>query len=136
MWELLKAPTALSTEQGAQHHMIRFLAFLLFSAPVLAAPPPGADTDSPVGRWFQLLKQPETGYPCCSMSDCRPVAYRIVGDHFQAFIDHESFGNRAPDDWRDVPPTAVLHHHDNPIGDAVACFYSGTIVCFVEGSRV
>jgi hypothetical protein len=59
--------------------MIRFLAFLLLSAPVLAAPPPGTDMDSPVSHWFQLLKQPETGYLCCSISDCRPVAYRTVG---------------------------------------------------------
>jgi hypothetical protein len=116
--------------------MIRFLAFLLLSAPVLAAPPSGSGIDSPVSRWFQLLKQPETGYLCCSISDCRPVAYRTVGNHFQAFIDRKSFGPRAPDDWRDVPPTAVLHRHDNPTGEAVACFYSGVIICFVEAPRV
>ena len=82
--------------------MIRFLALLLFSTPAFAAPPPGTDMDSPIARWFQVLKQPETGYLCCSIADCRPVAYRTVGNHFQAFIDRKSFGPRAPDDWRDV----------------------------------
>jgi len=111
--------------------MIGFLALLLFMAPAFAAPPGGVNADSPIAEWFKDLKQPGTGYGCCSIADCRPVAYRTIGHRFQAFIDQKSFGPRAPDLWMDVPSAAVLHGHDNPVGEAIACLYEGAIICFV-----
>lgn len=99
-----------------------------------AKPPPGADPDSPMAAWYQSLAQPETGYPCCSVADCRPVQYRTVGDRYEAFIDRKSFGASAPDDWVRVPKAHVLRRHDNPTGEAVACWFIGEIRCFVEGS--
>jgi hypothetical protein len=102
----------------------------------VAKPPDGADPDSPLAHWYQSLAQPETGYPCCSVADCRTVQYRTAGDHFEAFIDRKSFGTSAPDDWLPVPSEHVLHRHDNPTGEAVVCWYNGEIRCFVEGSGI
>lgn len=112
--------------------MIRFLALLLFMCPAFAAPPADVNADLPIARWFKDLKQPGTDYGCCSIADCRPVAYRTIGRRYQAFIDQKTFGPRAPDLWMDVPSAAVLHRHDNPVGEAVACLYEGAIICFVE----
>jgi hypothetical protein len=62
------------------------------------------------------------------------VQYRIAGDHYEVFIDRKSFGENAPDQWLAVPDKVVLHRHDNPVGEAVACYYGGEVKCFVEAS--
>ena len=54
-----------------------FLLSMLGVASAPAAPPDGADPNSPIGQWFQSLKQPGSGASCCSIADCRPVDYRI-----------------------------------------------------------
>jgi hypothetical protein len=59
-----------------------------------------------------------------------------VADHFEAFIDRRTFGAEAPDAWVPVPPSNVLHRQDNPTGEAVVCWYSGQIRCFVEGAGI
>ena len=92
--------------------------------------------DPALAPWYQSLEQPGTGYPCCSISDCRTVQYRTVADHFEAFIDRRTFGEDAPDDWLPVPPEHVLHRRDNPTGEAVVCWYNGEIRCFVEGAGI
>jgi len=102
------------------------------AVPACAAPPPGADLS--LAPWFQSLAQPDTGYPCCSVADCRTVQYRAVADHFEAFIDRRTFGADAPDAWVAVPSANVLRRRDNPTGEAVACWYNGEIRCFVEGA--
>ncbi len=104
------------------------------AAPAFAKPPPGADPS--LAPWFQSLAQPDTGYPCCSVADCRTVQYRAVADHFEAFIDRRSFGGDAPEAWVAVPPANVLHRRDNPTGEAVACWFNGEIRCFVEGAGI
>src|SRR5277367_3081477 len=105
-------------------HRTSLAALLLFTplataALALAKPPPGADGS--LAPWFQSLAQPYTGYPCCSVADCRTVQYRAVADHFEAFIDRRTFGADAPDSWVPVPPSNVLHRKDNPTGEAVVC---------------
>lgn len=97
-----------------------------------AAPPPGADPA--LAPWFRSLQQPGTGWGCCSIADCRPVRYRMADDHYEAFIDRQSFGANAPDQWEPVPPDHVIRTADNPTGEAVACWYAGEIRCFVEAS--
>ncbi len=109
-------------------------ALLGATALALAKPPPGADGS--LAPWYQSLAQPNTGYPCCSVADCRTVQYRAVADHFEAFIDRRTFGADAPDDWVPVPPSNVLHRKDNPTGEAVVCWYNGEIRCFVEGAGI
>lgn len=98
-----------------------------------AAPPPGADPD--LAPWFRSLRQPNTDLSCCDRSDCRTVQYRIVDGHFQAFIGGEfARWQNPPYAWVDVPDGSVLHRHDNPTGEGVACWAGMRIICFVEGT--
>jgi hypothetical protein len=102
-------------------------------APLGAAPP--ADGDASLAPWFRSLKQPKTELSCCDRSDCRTVQYRIIDGHFQAFIGGEfSRWQNPPFAWVDVPEDSVLHRHDNPTGEGVACWSGRTIICFVEGT--
>jgi len=109
---------------GAMIMMVNFFAH--------AAPPAGADPA--LAPWFQSLGQPETGYPCCSIADCRPVQSRTTADHFEVFIDRKSFGADAPNAWVRVPAENILHRKDNPLGEPVACWYINEVRCFVQGS--
>jgi hypothetical protein len=98
-----------------------------------AAPPPGADpSQSP---WFQNLRRPGSGFPCCSEADCRNVDTRAVGGRLEVFIDRNTFGSRAPDGWVAVPPANVLAGSGNPTGGPVACWTAwGGVLCFVPGA--
>ncbi len=107
----------------------RLLVCVLSSAAVLtvtyglAAPPPGADPNSAMGRWFQSLRQPGTGTSCCSLSDCRLTDYRAGADGYEALV-----GGR----WRAVLQDKILRGVTNPTGRAVVCARpEGTILCFV-----
>jgi hypothetical protein len=110
-------------------------ASLIYAHPIAlrAAPPPGADPD--LAPWFRSLHQPRTNLSCCDRSDCRTVQYRIVNGHFQAFIGGEFPRWQSPPyAWVDVPDDSVLHRHDNPTGEGVACWGGTKIICFVEGT--
>lgn len=100
------------------------LALLAFSV-AWGAPPEGADPNSPIGQWFQSLKQPGTDdVSCCSIADCRPVDYRIEAE---VAVDGK---------WLPVPPNKIVHR-ENPTGRAVLCKsrISETIWCFVPASE-
>jgi hypothetical protein len=121
----------------ACHRVVRGIAAATLigclQTPVRAAPP--ADADTALGPWFRSLRQPRTELSCCDRSDCRMVKYRIVDGHFQAFIGGEfSRWQNPPYAWVDVPEDNVLHNHDNPTGEGVACWSGRTIICFVEGT--
>jgi len=104
-----------------------------YHAPLRAAPPPGADPN--LAPWFQGLRQPQTNLSCCDRSDCRTVRYRIVNGHFQAYIGGEfARWQNPPYDWVDVPDESILHNHDNPTGEGVACWAGAKIICFIEGT--
>ena len=97
--------------------------FLAAAAPALAAPPP--DADPSLAPWFRGLHVPGTGTSCCSMADCRPTDSRIVGDHYEVFVEGK---------WLLVPPDLVLKNLDNPTGRAVVCWTpTAGILCFVRG---
>ena len=114
--------------------MFRWLMFFGFLLTVLgigvapAAPPDGADPNSPVGQWFQSLKQPGSGASCCSIADCRPVDDRLGSDGYEARLD---------DKWVKVPDQRVLHGQSNPTARAIVCRspISGAILCFVPASE-
>jgi hypothetical protein len=113
------------------------VAGLLCTAPLRAAPPPGADPD--LAPWFKSLRQPQTNLSCCDRADCRAdcrmVRSRIVDGHLQAFIGEEfARWQNPPHAWVDVPETSILHRHDNPTGEGVACWAGARIICFVEGT--
>ncbi len=100
------------------------LAMLVLATGTAAAKPP-PNPDPAVSPWYEDLRQPGTGRSCCSIADCRPVDYRIVEDHYEAFVD---------DQWMPVPPDKVLRRFDNPTGRAVVCWTPELgIMCFVEG---
>lgn len=104
--------------------MSRFLVFVLSALTLArlayAAPPEGADPNSPRAAWFNSLRTPE-GASCCSIADCRPVEAQLVTDGWQIRID---------DEWVDVPPEVILRR-DNQDGRPIACLYFGKIRCFV-----
>jgi hypothetical protein len=98
-----------------------------------AAPPAGADPE--LAPWFRNLRQPQNNLSCCDRSDCRSVRYRVVDGRFQAFIGSEfARWQNPPYTWVDVPENSVLHRHDNPTGEGVACWAGAQIICFVEGT--
>jgi hypothetical protein len=104
-----------------------------YHAPLRAAPPPGADPN--LAPWFRSLHQPQTNQSCCDSADCRTVRYRILNGHFQAYIGGEfARWQNPPYTWVDVPEDSVLHNHDNPTGEGVACWAGEKIICFVEGT--
>lgn len=95
-------------------------------APSDAAPPENAD---PALRdWFQSLKQPGTSISCCSISDCRPVEYRLAKDGYDALVNGH---------WVRVPAGKVLHHTANPTAQGILCQqpFGGSILCFVPASE-
>ena len=104
-----------------------------YQSPLRAAPPANADPE--LAPWFRSLRQPETNMSCCDRSDCRMVRYRIMHGRIQAFIGQEfARWQNPPNDWVDVPESSVLHNHDNPTGEGVACWAGARIICFVEGT--
>lgn len=110
---------------------IAALALLMLAArTAYAEPPAGTDPNSPEARWYQALKQPATGYGCCSIADCRPVPFHSEAGHFTAFIARGRFPN-GDDAWHDVPDGAVIRDKPNPTGEAVACWYAREVRCFV-----
>lgn len=84
------------------------------SAPSIAAPPPDLVPNPVISEWFKSLRQPGTSMPCCSVSDCRRVDYRIADDgRYEVMLDGL---------WYRVPNHFVLRNEGNPVGKAVACY--------------
>jgi hypothetical protein len=111
-----------------------FVFVVLAGTDAVGFPPSNADPAQ--AQWYESLTVPHSQRSCCSVSDCRPVNARLRGDHWQAFIGKQAFGQSAPDAWVDVPPAHVLDHEPNPTGSAVACWFSGEILCFVRPAEV
>jgi hypothetical protein len=107
------------------------LAFTFLVTSALAAPPDGADPA--LSSWYQSLKQPGTGYLCCSIADCRNVITRERNGNIEAFISRETFHD-GTDEWVVVPESIILHGHDNLTGAPVLCWYNHQVRCFVEAS--
>ena len=115
-------------------HALAAASILFGYQPLLRAAPP-TDADPNLAPWFRSLRQPNTDQSCCDRADCRTVRYRVVDGHFQAFIGSEfSRWQNPPYAWVDVPESSVLHRHDNPTGEGVACWSGRTIICFIEGT--
>lgn len=96
----------------------------------LGAPPEGADPA--LAPWYRSLRNPERGFGCCDLSDCRPTDWRRAGDGVQAWIG-DAFGIQ-PGRWEDIPPETIIRRTDNPEGRAVLCWKPGPgVLCFVKG---
>ncbi|HXZ02280.1 MAG TPA: hypothetical protein VEI03_19960 [Stellaceae bacterium] len=107
------------------------LALLSVGTVCLARPPENADPA--FAPWFQSLRAPDGGL-CCSEADCRPVEYRISGDHYEVLIGKQ-YGDDVLPHWEEVPADSVLSKTDNPTGRAIACWLPYTnpkVLCFVR----
>lgn len=94
------------------------LAALAATLSASAQPPPGADPNSDMGKWFKSLKS-NKGLPCCDVSDCRRVEARLVNGYYEALIDEE---------WARVPDDKITPV-ENPTGRYIACY------TYYDGSR-
>ena len=72
------------------------LALVMAVAPRIGEAEPPADADPALRPWFESLKQPGTGVSCCSISDCRPVQYRLAPEGYEALVG--SLWVHVPDD--------------------------------------
>ena len=90
--------------------------------------PPDEGVDPALRGWFESLKQPGSGVPCCSVADCRPADYRLAREGYEVFLDQR---------WVRVPDERILRGLHNPVGRAVVCRSpaSGTIICFVPADE-
>ena len=91
-----------------------FCAVTLIVYSAEAAPPVGLPPNPAFSEWFKGLRQPGTSLPCCSISDCRRVDFRIASDgRYEAMVEGQ---------WYRVPNRFVLRQQENPVGKAVACY--------------
>lgn len=117
----------------------------VYCALCAAASSPSLAHDGVNDGWYEDLMQPGQlhGF-CCTKRDCKNVTARTVGNHFEVWIDSKTFPDlpnspfegHAPNAWVPVPEEAILHHHDNPTGEPVACWYQQQVRCFIEGTQV
>jgi hypothetical protein len=78
-----------------------------------------------LSRWFEGLRQPGTPLPCCAISDCRRVEYRMAGNSYQIRLEGL---------WYDVPSNIILRGKGNPVGAAVACYRTTFGYTTLEGA--
>src|SRR5205809_1559646 len=101
---------------------------LVLSQVAVAAPPDSRDPA--LTPWFESLKQPGTGAPCCSIADCRTVESRQDRDGYEVLIDGR--WKMSVPFWLHVPPDRIIDGIDNPTGRGVVCFTpEAGILCFV-----
>jgi hypothetical protein len=101
---------------------------LALSQAAVAAPPDRRDPA--LAPWFESLKQPGTGAPCCSIADCRTVELRQDGDGYEVLIDGR--WKVSVPFWLRVPPNRIIEGIDNPTDRGVVCFTpEAGILCFV-----
>jgi hypothetical protein len=73
--------------------------------------------------WFKSLKQPGSGFSCCSRSDCERTKAEFIGGQWQAVV------NGA---WTVIPPEKELDTMSYD-GEAYVCNKpDGKIICFVR----
>ena len=100
-------------------------ALLLATAAAHAAPPAGADPDSPTGQWFRSLVR-EDGMSCCAESDCRPVAPNELRASGETGLEV-----RVESKWVEVPEYMIVRRDDNPIGKSIICRSRAEVYCVV-----
>jgi hypothetical protein len=110
-----------------------FMAVQMAVAITAAAAPP-ANPDPALGPFYKSLTAPDTGFSCCSESDCRPVRTRVRDGREQVYIGIETYPG-APNTWIDIPDSKRLAPRENPVGEPVACWdIRYGLMCFVQGA--
>jgi hypothetical protein len=105
---------------------------LLLAMPTFAQDGMHGQGHAPNHDWYQELKQPGTGYSCCTGTingiegDCRPTrAYLTEEGQWRALIDGK---------WVLIPPRAVLKQLAPDGRSHICASRSGMIYCFLGGS--
>jgi hypothetical protein len=60
-------------------------------------------------HWYETLRQPGTGYPCCNNQDCRPTTARRAGADIEVLVDGQWTAVRPELIIEAMPPDA--NHH-------------------------
>ena len=124
--------SALTAHHGTAVRIGREIAIavgLALNQAAVAAPPDSPDPA--LAPWFESLKQPGTGAPCCSIADCRTVESRQDRDGYEVLIDGR--WRMSIPFWLRVPPNRIIDKIDNPTNRGVVCFTpEAGILCFVR----
>ena len=105
------------------------LAGIVVAEPAVAGPPENADPK--LAPWFESLRQPGSGVPCCSIADCRTTEFRQDREGYEVLIDER--WKLSSKFWLRVPDSRIIDKIDNPTGGAVVCFTpEAGILCFVR----
>jgi hypothetical protein len=111
--------------------MRAFILATLLAGTAIAAPPPVGSEDwavmGPHSGWIEGLRR--NGVSCCDSSDGRPVDARVHGGRWQVKFRSGQLPT-APLHWTDVEDAAVLRVA-NPVGQAIAFWAGGRVLCFV-----
>lgn len=121
------------------HLLVWTIAGVLGSAPVCAAPPPGADPNSPEAAWYRGADTQDCA-SCCDIADGRPVQARPDTTSplgWAVFLDGTwvaiPVGTRATRcGTRDGATTwgTLGDYPAHPAGHAVVWIFQGQIRCF------
>jgi hypothetical protein len=87
--------------------------WIFYAAVAAAAPPIDVPVDPALQAWFKSLKQPGSQQLCCSISDCRFIAYEVRDGHYEVRIEGWTYV---------VPNESILRKTDNPTNKAVVCY--------------
>jgi len=88
--------------------------------------------DPKIRDWFKSVRS-KNGIPCCDMADGHRTTWRGTSEG----------GYEVPiaDEWRKVPPEAIVYNAGNPTGEAIVWYVKQGeniyhIRCFVPGGGV
>ena len=98
------ASTAHHETAGSIGRKIAITVGLALGQAAVAAPPD--NPDPALAPWFESLKQPGTGAPCCSIADCRTVEFRQDRDGYEVLIDGR--WKVSIPFWLRVPPNRII----------------------------
>jgi hypothetical protein len=107
---------------------IAAIAVIVLASLAHAAPPAGADPDSPVGQWFQGLAR-DDGMSCCEVSDCRPIETGEL-----RYDDSDGLQVKVEAQWQDVPEYKIVRRSDNPLGKSIVCRAKAEVFCVIPYS--
>src|SRR5579883_409625 len=106
-------------------HFAAAIAAGFFVSAAQAAPPEGADPDSPTGQWFQNLVR-DDGMSCCAVSDCRPVGPDELRSSGSTGLEM-----RIESVWKEVPEYMIVRRGDNPLGKSIICRSRAEVYCVI-----
>jgi hypothetical protein len=101
-------------------HLSRIVCGVLLATSLI---PVGPAFSEDRGNWFKSLKQPDTGYSCCDIADCRRTDADWHGGQWWAVVGGQ---------WTPIPPDKELKKQSID-GDAYVCSSpTRHIYCFVR----